>query len=272
LKSSGPFPFHLCQPDEKKSCGACCGLYNWQDHLRPTLTRFLRRRTSLLASFGEDPDLNLHEKMKDDHPGNPKFLETIYNCEFLGFIDLGERRIGCLLHPSLHQGNDQRNHCVYGAELCAGHFCPSYSHLARVEQAAVIAGIDDWYLYGLVITDIDLVKEFFQHVQTRLGDHLRPERLERPEVKRALGEFFQLKEFWKFSSRENRLGKYYFSYGEYQIARIDYEKRWAIQPSRFDKILVSLSSEFACPEEIREAESIIEEKIRAFTQAYQKKT
>jgi hypothetical protein len=138
-----------------------------------------------------------------------------------------------------------------------------------VEQKAVVQSIDDWYLYGLVITDIDLIKEFFTHVQNRLGDCVRTERLENAKVQRALREFFQLKECWTFLSRESRLGKYYFSPAEYRIARIEYERNWGMKPSRFDKIFVSLSSAFHTEDDILEAESIIEEKIIKFIEAYQ---
>ena len=127
---------------------------------------------------------------------------------------------------------------------------------------------DDWYLYGLVITDIDLVKEFLKHVQNRLGDSVRPSRLKDFKVRRALQSFFRFKESWKFTASQNRLGKYYFSHSEYQIARIEYEKRWKIKPSHFDKILVSLSSEFETREDILEAECLIEQKIEEFTKAY----
>lgn len=199
---------------------------------------------------------------------SPKLLETIHNCDFLGFIDSAERRVGCLLHPSLNGGEEHRWHSVYGAELCAGHFCPSYSYLARPEQRSVISAIHDWYLYGLVITDIDLVKEFWKEVQTRLGDHIRPERLARPAVKESLLDFFQLKESWRFIAPQSRLGKYYFSYGEYQIARIEYEKNWRMKPSRHNKILLSLGSEFRTAGEVQEAEAIVEEKINRFLAAY----
>ncbi len=165
-------------------------------------------------------------------------------------------------------GKDFREHSFYGKELCAGHFCPSFTVLTKVEQAAVIWTLEDWYLYGLVVTDIDLVKEFFEIVQNRLGDNLHLGRFKNREVQGALGDFFQLKESWKFASRGNRLGNYYFSHGEYQIARIEYEKNWQMKPSRFNKILVSLSSEFNRPEEVREAESLIEEKIERFIAAY----
>jgi len=128
--------------------------------------------------------------------------------------------------------------------------------------------LDDWYLYGLVITDIDLVKEFFKHVQNRLGESIRVECLENIKVRTVLQNFFRFKEFWKFSSAKNRLGKYYFSYSEYHIARIEYEKRWQIKPSHFDKILVSLSSEFTTQTDVGEAESLIEEVIERFVEAY----
>jgi hypothetical protein len=86
----------------------------------------------------------------------------------------------------------------------------------------------------------------------------------------ALRGCFQLKESWKFASSPNRLGKYYFSHAEYQVARIEYERDWGTQPSPFDKILVSLSSEFKSRQELLEAESIIEGKIEKFIEAYRK--
>jgi len=142
--------------------------------------------------------------------------------------------------------------------------------LSKVEQKAVLSALDDWYLYGQVITDIDLVKEFFKIVQSRLGDCLREERLDDRLVRQALRDFFGLKESWKFASSKNRLGKYYFSQAEYQIARIEYEKNWSVKPSNFDKILVSLSSEFNSGEDLLEAEAIIEEKIKNFLRAYER--
>ncbi len=269
MEVSPGYPFHLCQPDSSKSCGACCGLYNWEDHSRAALTSLLERRTDLFLSLGDLPDLNRYRRLCEAAPPNPKLLETIYNCEFLGFIDPEHRRIGCFLHPSCCGGADRRGESFYGAELCAGHFCPSFTCLTVVEQQAVLAAIDDWYLYGIVITDIDLVKEFLREAQDRLGESLRLDRLGDFRVRAALRDFFRLKESWKFASRKGRLGKYFFTQSEYQIARIEYEKDWGMKPSRFDKILVSLSSEFGSREELEEAESIIEDRIHELIAAYQ---
>ena len=212
---------------------------------------------------------NLHEYRRLGEAGAPapKLLEEIYNCQFLGFLDQQERRVGCLLHPSMHDGADLRDLCLYGKELCAGHFCPSFTYLTRMERMAVIRALDDWYLYGLVITDIDFVKEFLREAQDRLGDALRMQHLMDAGVRAGLLAFLSLKECWEFASRDNRLGKYYFSHSEYRIARIDYEKKWKISPSRYDKILVSLASELATKADVLEAESLIEERIEAFVQA-----
>jgi len=262
------YPIHLCQPDETKSCGACCGLYNWEDHSRYTLASLLERRTELFFSLGENPDLDRYRSVLKTIPLSPKLCETIYNCEFLGFVDREQKRVGCLLHPSFHRGVDLRECSFYGTRLCEEHFCISFTCLTRMEQEAVVCSLDDWYLYGLVITDIDLVKEFFAHVQNRLGDCVHVGRLGDDKVKEALRSFFRLMECWKFVSKENRLGKYYFSHAEYRIARIEYEKNWGMKPSRFDKIFLSLSSSFNTEDDIIEAESIIEEKITKFIEAY----
>ncbi len=97
------YPLHLCQPDNTKSCGACCGLYNFEDHQRTTLVSLLERRTRLFFSPGEKPDVCLYRRKVKEFPPAPKLCETIYNCEFLGFVDRDSRRVGCLLHPLLHQ-------------------------------------------------------------------------------------------------------------------------------------------------------------------------
>ncbi len=269
ISNSEFFPSSLCQPDPSKSCGACCGLYNWEDHSRKALMPLLEKRSAHFFSLGRDPEIFQKACAREKLPPDSKLLEEIHNCEFLGFVDGEKKRVGCLLHPSVNEGRDLRDHCFYGKEICAGHFCPSHTHLTRAEQKSVLAALEDWYLYGLVVTDIDLVKEFFQQVQARLGDSLREERLEKRRVREALREFFALKESWKFASCQKRLGKYYFSHSEYQVARIEYEKNWEIKPSRFDKILLSLESDFQTPEDVFEAESIIEGKIAGFLRAYE---
>ena len=262
-------PIMLCQPDSRKSCAACCGLFNWHDHTRPALKTILELQTELFFALENFDDFDSYRQKRNHNLTNTKLFETIYNCEFLGFIDREHKRVGCLLHPEVTGRTDLRNHCFYGAKICSEHFCPSFSCLTTPEQMAVVQSVDDWYLYGLVITDIDLVKEFFKHVENTIGESIKKKKLRNPGLHTTLFDFFNLKQDWKFKSKENRLGKYYFSQSEYNIARIEYEKRWGIPPSRFDKILVSLESELKKKNDFLEAEAIIEEKIKSFIDAYE---
>jgi len=267
----GALPFHpidLCQPDAVKSCAACCGLYNWQDHSRAAITGIVSMQTDLFLALDAYDNFDAYRSRRARRIRNTKLFETIYNCEFVGFVDRERRRVGCLLHPSVTGRPALRNHCFYGTKICHEHFCPGYGCLTTPEQHAVVSAVQDWYLYGLVITDIDLVKEFFRHVENTLGESVKPARLANPDLRHSLLNFFTLKEHWQYKAAENRLGKYYFSASEYAIARIDYRDRWGVPESRFDKILVSLESEFSSYAQLRAAEDLLQEKITAFIRAY----
>ena len=259
---------HLCQPDTRKSCGACCGLYNYADSSREVLTAKLRTRTRLFQETVRSPaDLKaFSETVTGCEPG-ARLYEVIYCCEYLGFLDDDERRVGCLLHPVQNGGVDMRDVSFYGLDLCNGHFCPSYHFISREEKQALIRIIDDWYLYGLCVTDIDLVKEFFRFVGEGIGETVRPERLT-GSLKDIALDFFALKTSWPFRSPEvNRFGKYYFDGSQYMISHIDYDAL-GCERSRFDRILLSLTSRFETVEKLREAEEIIQEKIDAFNDRY----
>ncbi len=263
----------LCHPDENKSCGACCGLYNWEDNSRETLTELMvkRREVYLRAGGGRGNPVDLDAMVSEldgiDTPG--VLFDVIHNCPFVGFVDDGGKRVGCMIHPSNNGGVDLRDASLYGAELCGGHECPSYRALTEREMRAVSVVIDDWYLYGLVITDIDLVKEFFTITANRIGEEIDPERLERPAVKEAVLDFFRLKETWPFTNGRGRFGKYSFSEAEYRIEREVARKGLNIPPSPYDKIFLSLATNFRAAGEAREAEGIIDGILTDFIQAYE---
>ena len=73
MPNLSPYPFHLCQPNGAKSCGACCGLYNWQDHSRGTVNSLLRRRTSLFFRWERRLIFNATKNW-------PQFPTRIPNC------------------------------------------------------------------------------------------------------------------------------------------------------------------------------------------------
>lgn len=266
------FPVHLCQPREGLSCGACCGLYNYADGRAETLRPRLRERTSLAAEMrasGEEWPARYSEIVRAREPAG-RLYETIYACEFLGYVSADEREVGCLLHPAVNGGADLRSHSFYGREICAGHFCPSYAYLTEAEQRAAVAACDDWHLYGAVVTDIDLVKEVFAHVQRRLCAPIRAEDAERPGPARAFGDLLRLRFAWPYRDRGAlpRFGKYYFLGEDYGVAEVDYASVGA-ERSRFDKILRAFESRFGSLAELRAAESLIEEKLDRLAAAYE---
>jgi hypothetical protein len=265
-------PYHLCQPDNKKSCAACCGLYNYRESSRDGLERRLRRHTAYLSPPRPLDAVALRSYARQFRPrenGRAKLFPTIYNCEFVGFLDHSETRVGCLLHPSQRQGDDWRHLSFHGTSLCADHFCLSYSYLTCQEQETVIRGVDDWYLYGLVITDIDLVKTYCRHLNNRLGYTFAARLVEQPVLKEAVHQFFALKISWPFCAAEpGRFGKYRFTGDSYQEVSIDYE-RLGLRGSPYDAIFRSLGSEFAAGDEVREADRLIDSHLERFLAAYE---
>jgi hypothetical protein len=260
---------HLCQPDACKSCGACCGLYNYVDSSRDSLVRRLRRRTRRFRQeVRSRDDLAVFSQVVRAEEDQARRFEAIYCCEYAGFLDEQERRVGCLLHPAQNGGADLRDVSFYGRELCDGHFCPSHHFLNRTEQAVLIDLLDDWYLYGLCLTDIDLIKDFFRHVGDRLGRAPSREGFQTEPIRTIARRFFALKLTWPFRSPDDhRLGRFYFDGSQYMIRPIDYAAL-GMERSRYDGIFLSLSSEFHDRRELCRAEDMIRGNVEALAQAW----
>jgi hypothetical protein len=261
---------HLCQPDEKKSCAACCGIYNYTDNTRDSLEKRFLYRTRLFAKVRNN---SLQLKDYQDtirHRENAKRIyTTIYTCEFVGFLDEGFHRVGCMLHPVMNKGTDLRTISFYGQEICDGHFCPSYQKLEYNEAQIILDALDDWYLYGSVITDIDFVKTFFKIVQERVGEAIDPKiAVSSPAAMEIFRRYCGLKVSWPFrDTTRPRFGKYYFVGEEYDIARIDYESIGACL-SPYDAVFVSLSSLFKNRDELDRANKLMELIIEEFCNEY----
>ena len=261
-------PEVLCQPDPGKSCGACCGLYNHRDNSRAALVRILRRSTERFRAIGGiDGDLEAYSSRWQPRLNEDKLCREVFNCEYLGFLDEDETRVGCMLHPAGNHGRDLRHRSFYGKDLCAGHLCPSHEKLTPAEKYAVVSAVSSWYLYGLVATDIDLVKAFFHHAAANLGEAPKREWLVHPAARDTLAAFFRLKETWPYRDpAAPRLGKYLFLDGGYVEDRIDYETLGR-PPSPYHAILVSLESSFPDAGDLAEAEGRIEGGIERFVEA-----
>lgn len=183
----------LCQPGGGASCGACCGLYNFADHGREALSEALARRTHraaqgprTLAAFREAA-----EQLRAQERG-PLFTE-VRVCPLLGFLDPEQTRVGCLAHPLVTGGEDLRDCGVYNAGICASFECPSFLWLSDEEARLIRDACPDWYLYGLVITDVEFVRGCLGLIANALGRQVTAETL-RAQCLEEMGALFALKE------------------------------------------------------------------------------
>lgn len=266
---ANPDLLSLCQPDDGKSCGACCGIYNYADSSPVSLADRLRRRTARFRTEvrGRADLAGFSQRTRVAEDQRQRFA-VIYCCEFVGFLDSGERRVGCLLHPAQNGGTDLREASFYGQALCAGHRCPSDHFLAPAEKRALVYVLDDWYLYGLCLTDIELVKQFFRRLADRLGATVDPERFRSGAVRERARDFFAFKTAWPYRSPEvNRFGRFCFDGTQHLIRPIDYGSL-GCEGSPFDGILLSLTSRFRNRDELRQAEVLVGTAIDRCAAAY----
>jgi hypothetical protein len=241
------------------------------DSSRSSLEQRLSARTKRFKEMVKNPgDVKNYAKKTFAVEDFAKRYEVIYCCEYLGFLDAEEKKVGCLLHPQQNSDIDLRTCSFYGQEICAGHICPSHHFIPQTQSQILIKIIDDWYLYGLCLTDIDLVKTYFRLLADRVGEELKPGVFNNESLKNIAVEFFNWKITWPFRSSEtNRLGKYYFDGSQYMISYIDYTK-FGKEVSVFDPIFLSLSSSFQNAAQIEAAESLVWSNIESFISAYRR--
>lgn len=188
--------FHLCQPGGGASCGACCGLYNFQNHSRAALTERLAAQTEHLRPLPKTAEAwgTAARDMLAARRTQPLF-PAVRVCPLLGFLDEGRTRVGCLGHPLVTGGADLRDCGVYKAETCETFTCPSFGWLTDAQARLVQAACADWYLYGLVITDVELVRGCVKLLEWELAGPVDLDALRaRPEALQAVRRLFALKE------------------------------------------------------------------------------
>jgi hypothetical protein len=188
--------FHLCQPGRGASCGACCGLYNFRDHSREALTRRLQTQTARVARAPRTPE-GFGEAAREltETRGAPALFPIVRVCPLLGFLDAEGKQVGCLGHPKVTGGVDLRDCGVYRADICETFTCPSFTWLTDAQARLVQAACADWYLYGLVITDVEFVRGCLRLLEWERAGPVPPETLAaHPEALAAVSALFALKE------------------------------------------------------------------------------
>ncbi len=252
---------YLCQVSETVSCGACCGLYNLPKISREQLGNLLSRRTEDFTSVPrtEDGIYEFKRKQRGSHRLERPF-PGFHHCPFLGLIGSEKSHVGCLLHPEVpgNGGVDYRSMSWYGEQACRTYFCPTTHKLSPVYQSILLQSLDDWYVFGLIVTEHALVTAYFKEVECRLGRHLVvSDYTQNIEAKNALREFAELKLQWPYR-RNDSSGpcNFFFENGLYPRADV-FRKTLAIPPSSYEKILRELDSGFSSATEIAAADQLL---------------
>jgi hypothetical protein len=256
---------HLCQVCENVSCGACCGLYNIAGLSRKKLVELLRQRTESFSNVPREMEaiLEFGRKIESEISQGRPFPE-FHHCPFVGFIGPMRERVGCMLHPEipLNHKIDYRGLSDYGGLACHTYFCPSNRLLTPVIRRMILQSVDDWYLYGLVITEHRLLTHFFNRVEGRLERPLAEEDARGSErFSEAIREFLSLKSNWPYREPPDSTPcNYFFSDGAYRKPPVVYPDPQQ-PPSPFHNLFHELTSRFDSAESLRAAEESLSDLI-----------
>ncbi|MDK9708161.1 MAG: hypothetical protein OEL83_14050 [Desulforhopalus sp.] len=262
---------YLCQVSGAVSCGACCGLYNLPGLSRTRLVSLLAKRTEDFAQVARTED-ELY-RFKQRNKGPPRLSRPFpgfHHCPFLGLVGETAGCVGCLLHPTApgNKGVDYRSFSWYGQQACQTYFCPSTRKLPAVYQAIVTRVIDDWYVYGLIVTEHALVSAYFEEVAIRLGRGLElTDFAQASGAGQAFAAFAELKLTWSYR-RDDCSGpcNYFLENGLFPRPGV-LRKATGIPSSRYERIFGELDSAFSSAKELAAAETILDHLFTRTVQA-----
>ena len=256
-----PGGVYLCQVNERVSCAACCGLYNVADVSRSALEAMLTGRTLRFASIPREADaiVAFGRKTLEDQRGRIPFPE-FHHCPFVGLVGQQLARVGCLLHPLAagNDGIDYRGLSYYGGMACRVYFCPTHHRLSPSVKTIVRETADDWYEYGLIVTEASLLEAFFIGLEHRLEAPVTAEDiLQWRTCRRLLRKFSQLKIDWPYR-RLTDPGPCNYVFDDHIYTKTDATyPHGTAKPSPYDVIFRELGSGFGSEKDLRRAEEIV---------------
>lgn len=254
----------LCQR-AGASCGACCGLYNRADFSRATLAAELRRRTRALAGVPRTPAAFRAAARALEAGAAPPLFPSVRVCPLLGFLDEGERRVGCLAHSEATGGLDLRDRGAYDATTCEAFRCPSMAFLGEDEAALAEAVTGDWYLYGLVVTDVPFLRAALEAIARLTGARVEARHLTAAPFRAALRRLFDLKSELAPGS-EGLFGAFAAPDGE-RRRRIDYGALGR-SGSAYDEILTCVGADPRSGNDLDRLEAEVRARLDACARAF----
>lgn len=265
-----PGGVYLCQVSARVSCGACCGLYNVADLSRENMTRMLARRAQRFACTPRTvAGIEAFALETGAAESRTRPFTDLHHCPFIGLIGEAPGRAGCLLHPlgDGNQGVDFRGMSYYGGMACRTYFCATTQNLAPRWKRILRQVLDDWYIFGLVVTETELLTAIFGHLESLIGQPLDASMVGRDPVAANLRHLLRLKCHWPFRPASHGTACHYlFSDNAHPKPAVDYHRLNAAL-SLYDSILCQMPSVFPDEPALRQAEALIENHLAAVVQA-----
>jgi len=256
-----PPAVYLCQVSARVSCGACCGLYNMAALSRAALVDRLTRRTERFAATPRTEDgIEQFRRAIEGWTPEEKPFPQFHHCPFLGLIGNAHTRVGCLLHPAASGNDGQDFRCVsyYGVKACRSYFCPATRSLPTRYLHILRRVWDDWYAYGLIITEHRLLQAVFTVVEYYIDRPVDPGDFPaHSEATRCLREVVDLKLFWPYRCTD-ATGPCHFVFENGLYSRPEIKWPSLLRPDgHYQTILRELESCFASDNDMLQAEKIL---------------
>ena len=159
-----------------------------------------------------------------------------------------------------NNGVDYRSLSWYGEMACRTYFCPTTKKLPSVYQSILIMVIDNWYDFGLIVTEHSLVTAYFKEVESRLGRRIAvSDYAQNLPATSAFTEFTDLKSKWPYR-RHDAPGpcNFFFENGLYPRPAV-FRATSDIRLSPYEKILRELDSGFSSAKEIEAADQLLDD-------------
>lgn len=271
-----PVPRVLCQPDATKSCGACCGMYNHTDAGYSATFARLHERTNaynLTANIDDPLSLRAFRVAWEPVGAAVKLLSGLPSCPFLGFVEPVEEsssrmpRVGCLVHPLQNDGVDGRDCGVYDRKTCEDYLCAAHDLLSIDERRLVLESVHDSYLYGIVITNMRLVKELLKQAASITSSYPTGSDLRKPAAVKAAGQFFELMRDWPYAARDGVFGPIVAGEDLETSQRKSPFEVLAVPASPFDGILTCLGTSVESVEDLENARRVVQQRVVEFSRA-----
>lgn len=252
-----PGRVYLCQVRPGVSCGACCGLYNVSDASRSAIFEMLKKRTDLFASVNRSYEGVLafaDEIEKTENQSRP--IDDFHHCPYIGFMDTDPVSPGCLLHPRAEGNNglDLRGVSYYGGMPCHMYFCPTCHEIPDRYKKAIRYAAVDWHSFGLIITESEAIKNFFENVENDAAKLIDPEEISKNQkLREALKSFIEIKTEWPFR-KDKILANYFFKDGDKGLPS---ENEYASK-TRWTPVLKAFRSEISKQDDLAGAVDLLE--------------